>query len=232
MANPIILALDIPDLARALSLAKELRALVGCFKVGLELFTACGVPAVLETFAAEGLSVFADVKFSDIPNTVAAATNALTLHPLKFFDVHASCGQESMRAAAQKKRGAKLLAVTVLTSIPISECEIIFGSAPDRKVVDLARMALQAGADGIVCSPLELKILATIAELDKMIRVTPGVRPHWAEAGDQKRALSPKEAMELGANYLVIGRPITSPPQGMSPKEAAEKILAEIEGNQ
>ena len=222
--NPIIVALDLPSLDRSIALARELSPFVGCFKVGLELLTAEGVPRVLERFAAEKLPVFADVKFSDIPNTVAGATEAVTRYPIEFFDVHASCGRKSVEMAAQKKGKAKLLAVTVLTSIESQECETLFGSTPEKKVLELARMAQESGADGVVCSPWELGILSGL----ELIKVTPGIRPSWAAQQDQKRALSPKEALARGADYLVIGRPITKPGGGLSPRDAVQKILSEI----
>ncbi|MBI1862019.1 MAG: orotidine-5'-phosphate decarboxylase [Deltaproteobacteria bacterium] len=226
MHNPIILALDFPDLKRSLALARSLKTRVSCFKVGLELLTAEGVPQVLKAFAEEGLPVFADVKFSDIPNTISGATAALVRHPIRFFDVHASCGRESVQAAAQKKASAKLLVVTVLTSIDSAECSSLFGGGSLEKVGQWARMAEEAGADGVVCSPQELDLLSR--EGLQLTKVTPGVRPQWASMEDQKRAMTPKEAIEHGADYLVIGRPITNPPFGMEPVEAAQKILDEI----
>ncbi len=226
--NPIILALDTVDLDFALSTAESLADKVGCFKVGLELLTAHGVPKVLSAFEAKQFPVFADVKFSDIPNTSAAATDALTRYPINFFTVHASAGSESIRAAATKKRESKLLVVTVLTSIDTSECHRIFGDSPNERVVQFAKIALGAGADGIICSPHELRPLSQSPELLPLLKITPGVRPNWTQTNDQKRTMTPAEAIRHGANYLVIGRAILSPPDGMTPSEAIDKILTEI----
>lgn len=220
--NPIILALDTPTLDLAKRAAYDLADSVACFKIGLELFTAEGIPRVLEAF--KGLSVFADVKFSDIPNTVGAATQALTKYPVQFFDVHATCGTESIRAAAANKKSAKLLVVTVLTSISNTECQALFKDSAQNTVERFAQMALNAGADGIVCSPQELEFLAD----STLIKVVPGVRPAWALPNDQKRTLTPAQAIKLGADYLVMGRPILNPPNKLTPKEAARKILEEI----
>lgn len=224
--NPIIVALDTPDLDSALRIAQELHGSVGSFKIGLELFTSVGVPRVLEAF--RGLPLFADVKFSDIPNTVGAAARELNRYPVRFFDVHSSCGFEGIRAASLNKGNAKLLVVTVLTSMEPAQCQEIFGDTPENTVVRFAKTALAAGADGIVCSPRELNALSQHSELSDLLKVTPGIRPAWASQNDQKRSLTPLEAIRAGATHIVIGRPILHPPQGLRPKEAALKILEEI----
>lgn len=228
--NPIILALDTTDLAQAISTADSLRKFVGHFKVGLELLTAHGIPNVIRAFSEKQLPLFVDVKYSDIPNTIRRATRELSKARVSFFDVHANAGIESMRAAAQEKGGAKLLAVTVLTSIASDECLSIYAKEPGPKVLEFAKMAAKAGADGIVCSPQELQLLKGDFSLNSLLRVTPGVRPSWANANDQKRVMTPCEAIKHGAHYLVIGRPILQPPKGMTPIEAAQKILGEVEG--
>jgi orotidine-5'-phosphate decarboxylase len=148
---------------------------------------------------------------------------------VKMFNVHASCGLDSIKAAAENKGSSLLLVVTVLTSLSDTESERIFGAKPHDKVVQFAQDAKAAGADGVICSPQELELLSQIPDLKDILKVTPGVRPEWAEANDQKRILTPSQAMTLGATHLVIGRPISNPPRGIgSPIDAAKKILEEI----
>jgi orotidine-5'-phosphate decarboxylase len=145
------------------------------------------------------------------------------------FNVHASCGLDSIKAAADNKGSSLLLVVTVLTSISETESTQIFGAPPHEKVIQFARNAKEAGADGIICSAQELELLAQLPDLRDLLKVTPGIRPSWAEANDQKRILTPAQAMSLGATHLVIGRPITTPPRGIgTPVDAAKKILEEI----
>lgn len=226
----IIVALDVDSLDKATELVKQLSPYVGCFKVGLELLTAVGAPRVVKAIQDLGGEIFFDGKFHDIPNTIAGATKAVAQMGVKMFDIHASNGPAAIRAAAAHKGHAKLIAVTVLTSHDETGARSIFGNSHSDKVVQFAREAAAAGADGVVCSPLELKLLAPIPELAKFWKVTPGVRPAWAAANDQKRILTPAEAIRSGATHLVIGRPMTSPPSEIGgPVEAAKRILAEIE---
>ncbi len=225
----IIVALDVDTLEKAVPLVEALAPFVGCFKVGLELLTAEGAPQVVKRIHALGGQVFFDGKFDDIPNTVAGATKTVAALGVKIFDIHASCGLEAMRAAVMNKGKSLLLAVTVLTSLDDAASEHIFGALPSVKVLQFAIDAETAGADGVVCSPHELEILGRAERLQRLLRVTPGVRPAWAAANDQKRVMTPAEAVKKGATHLVIGRPILQPPREVgSPVEAAKRIADEI----
>lgn len=233
MSNPVYCALDTTDTAEAVRLARQLSGLVGGFKLGLEFHTAngaAGIRAVAET----GMPIFLDLKFHDIPNTVAGAIRAAVPLAPALTTLHAIGGAEMIKAAvdsaadAAAKHGVarpKILAVTVLTSMGQAELPTIGveGSVLDQ-VKRLAALAISAGADGIVCSPHEVDHLRTLLGPDALL-VIPGIRPAWAAANDQKRILTPREAMEKGASYLVIGRPITA---AADPAEAARKIMEEL----
>ncbi|MFH1451469.1 MAG: orotidine-5'-phosphate decarboxylase [bacterium] len=225
----IIVALDVDNLSRARVLVEILAPHVGCFKVGLELLTAVGAPKVVETVRSLGGQVFFDGKFDDIPNTVGEAAKAVAGMNVKMFNVHASAGVEAMMAAVANKGQSLVLAVTVLTSIEENNAYLIFGGPSKAKVLQLARDARIAGCDGIICSPQELELLGKQKELNGLLKITPGVRPEWAVIGDQKRVMTPAEAIKAGATALVIGRPITRPPAEIgSPVNAAMKIAEEI----
>jgi len=225
----LIVALDVTGLETVEKLIEELSPFVGYFKVGLELLIREGAPKIVQIIHRKGARVFLDGKFSDIPNTVARASEAAASLGVAFFDVHASCGVEAMRAAAENKGKSLLLIVTVLTSLLESETKHIFGQAPKAMVERFAKDALECGADGIICSPQELEILNTPA-FAKLLKCVPGVRPSWASLGDQKRVMTPAEAIKRGATHLIIGRPITSPPASIGGvKNAAQKILEEME---
>jgi orotidine-5'-phosphate decarboxylase len=228
--DKVLVALDVNSLAAAQSIVRELRPLIGCFKVGLELLTAVGAPQIVEVLKAEGASVFFDGKFNDIPNTVGQASRQVSSMGVKMFDVHASTGELALRAAAENKGSSLLLVVTVLTSFDEETSKSVFGESAGQKVPQFAQMAKNCGADGIVCSPQELTLLAQYPALTNLLKVTPGVRPSWAGSDDQKRSLTPGQAIKMGADYLVIGRPITKPPKEIgSPLEAAKRILSEID---
>jgi orotidine-5'-phosphate decarboxylase len=148
---------------------------------------------------------------------------------VKYFNVHASAGVEAIKAAAEEKGTAKLLVVTVLTSLDDAASQGIFGKTARDKVLDFAKEALDSGADGLICSSQELELLGPIPEFKNLLKVTPGIRPTWAQSDDQKRTMTPKEAIQAGATHLVIGRPISNPPRGLgSPIDAAKAILEEI----
>lgn len=207
----IIVALDVkrPDEAKAL--VDQLAAHVGGFKIGLEFATSTYASLVTQRndeasalallgslrrlYAAIGEQLFYDGKFADIPNTVAGAAAGLKPLAPKFFNVHASAGEAAIKAAAANKGSSLLLGVTVLTSIDADECRTIFGNLPGEKVVWFTQLLMGAGSDGIICSPQELRHLKGMAEIapqamagyDRLLKVTPGVRPTWAAAGDQKR---------------------------------------------
>lgn len=229
----IIIALDVDSGKKALSLVNEL-ASAEIFKVGLKLFTAEG-PALLQAIRDHGKRVFLDLKLHDIPNTVAGAVAMGIRHGVQMMTLHASGGQEMLaRAAETAAREAEktgfpqplLLGVTVLTSLKDSQLqEIGFHENAAGQVLKLARLALAAGMDGIVCSPQEIELLRREIGKNYLI-VTPGIRPKWAAAQDQKRIMTPSQAIAAGADYMVIGRPILQAP---SPQQAFEKIMNELE---
>jgi orotidine-5'-phosphate decarboxylase len=233
MHNPIIAALDVPTAERALELVEQLAPVVGGFKVGKELFVSAG-PEVVRRIRAADASVFLDLKFHDIPNTVAGAVAAATRLDVQMLTVHTSGGGEMLRAAEQAARETArqldrqpplVLGVTVLTSLDSHElAEIGMAANVGRQVERLATLATRAGLRGLVCSPLEIAGLRQLAPAEMQL-VTPGIRPIDAKKDDQKRTLSPKEALDAGANWLVIGRPIYA---AENPRVAAEKILASL----
>jgi orotidine-5'-phosphate decarboxylase len=230
----IIVALDVSTLKEAKNLVRTLAPHVGLFKVGLELLTAQGAPRAVKAVQSLGGEVFYDGKFNDIPNTTAGAVRAVIAMGVYMYNVHVSAGKKAIEAAIESK-GAHpsskpfLLGVTVLTSIDEEESVSIFGARPGAKVLQFAHMLKDVGADGIICSPQELEFLTKDRSLKEMIKVTPGVRPIWAAAGDQKRFMTPGEAIRAGADYVVIGRPITKPPAEIgAPANAAQLIAQEI----
>jgi len=232
----LILALDVETQREAEEFVDLLRGKVGAFKVGAELFAANG-PAVVQMIQDKGEKVFLDLKFHDIPNTVAKAVTQACKLGVFMLNLHASGGLEMMRAAtaaAQKasadSRGSRpyLLGVTVLTSLneAILKEELAIHRSLREQVVRLAEMARDAGLDGVVASPQEIHEIRAACGNGFLI-VTPGVRPTWAAAGDQKRIMTPKEAIQAGANYIVVGRPILASPD---PVAAVDQILEEIQG--
>ena len=225
VTNPIIVALDVPDQASALQLVEELGSSVSFFKIGLQLFTRCG-PGIVEAVKATGAKVFLDLKFHDIPNTVKHSVESACALGVDLLTIHLSGGGAMIRAAAEGVKGsAKVLGVTVLTSSNRDTLrEIGTDAAVEDQVLRLARLAVENGVTGLVASPLEVTLLRQVFR-DALTIVTPGVRPDWAAANDQQRTMTPKAAMQAGADFLVIGRPITGQP---SPREAAERILAEL----
>jgi len=224
--NPILCAIDTPDLTRAQSLIAATRGAVGGVKLGLEFFVAHGPQGIREAAAGQK-NLFLDLKLHDIPNTVAGAVkSALALDPL-LLTVHCGGGAGMMRAAAEARGNArtKLVGVTVLTSLDDNDLTAIGQSAPAAaQVKRLALLAQDSGLDGVVCSPQEVAMLRGVCRKD-FILVVPGIRPAGAAIGDQKRVQTPRDAIAAGADYLVIGRPITEAPD---PGAAARAILAEI----
>lgn len=228
--NPIIAALDVPTAEQALKLATEVAPSVGAFKIGSELFTAAG-PDIVKRVRDTGASVFLDLKFHDIPNTVSKSVASAVRLDVQMLTIHTSGGSEMMRAAeesAQKTalqsgRNAPLvLGVTVLTSHDSNTLsELGWPANVGHQVQRLAQLAAQSGLRGLVCSPLEIADLRQILP-HKVQLVTPGIRTGEEKSDDQKRTLTPKQAMDAGANWLVIGRPIYAAP---NPRAAADKIL-------
>jgi orotidine-5'-phosphate decarboxylase len=227
----LILALDVDNLARATGLIEALAPYVGYFKVGLELITAAGGPAVVHHVQRLGGQVFFDGKFHDIPNTMAAACRTVGSIGAKLFTVHASAGPAALIAAGENRGSAECFAVTVLTSFSEETAQHVYNQTPMNQVLKFAKDAVDAKLDGIVCSPAELEALGREEIFKDLKKITPGIRPSWHHGGDdQKRILTPAEAIRAGADYLVIGRPITNPPIGVgSPVDAVKKILAEIQ---
>ena len=233
--NPIIIPLDVPSLAPAVKLVEALAPWVGAFKVGLELYNAVGNGIFNELAAAAGsdVRIFYDAKFHDIPNTVAGAVRAAVRQRLWMINVHASGGSAMMRAAVEASMSAAgepplVIAVTELTSIDDNVLRDELGVCKGAldQVVALARLAQEAGCDGVVASPRETKAIREACGEDFLI-ITPGVRPVGASLDDQRRVMTPAQAIAEGANYLVIGRPITA---AADCPAAAAAILQEISG--
>lgn len=228
-SEKIIVALDRPSLAQAEELLKALSAKISYFKIGKELFTAAG-PESVRLVKKYGGKVFLDLKFHDIPNTVSGAVKSAIGLGVEMLNFHSSGGLKMMQAAVAAAKGVAphpiLLGVTVLTSIDGQTLrnELRVEHDPADQVLHLAQLCNQAGADGVVASPREIGIIRENLGRDFKI-VTPGIRPEWARTGDQKRVLTPREAIDAGADYLVIGRPVTA---AENPAEAAGKIIAEI----
>jgi orotidine-5'-phosphate decarboxylase len=228
----IYVGLDTPELARAQMLAETLRGAVGGLKLGKEFFTAHGPDGVRAAVGGEPL--FLDLKFHDIPNTVAGAVRAACHLRPAILNVHAAGGRAMMTAAGEAAREASedlghegpwVIAVTVLTSLDEEDLAEVGQPGPvTDQVVRLARLAQDSGLDGVVCSPREIAVLRDACGPDFKL-VVPGIRPSWSAVGDQKRVTTPAEALAAGADVLVIGRPITAAPD---PAEAAERIVAEI----
>jgi len=226
----IVVALDVNSLEKVEGLVKSLAPYVGCFKVGLQLATSVGGPQAVGLIHSLGGQVFYDGKFCDISNTVGSAAKEVADLGVLMFNVHASAGIEAVKAAVANKGNSLVLGVTVLTSIGWEECISIFGDNPEVKALQFAQMLAKAGADGIICSPLELGIIGKKPELADMLKVTPGIRPTWAVAGDQKRITTPAVAAKAGASHFVIGRPVTDPPPEIgTPVDAVKLIIDEIQ---
>ena len=230
----IFVALDLTDVAEARALARRLSGQVGGFKLGLEFFAANG-PDAVRAIVEMGVNVFLDLKFHDIPNTVAGAVRAASATGASILNVHASGGGAMMRAAANAAaEGADLhnvakpivAAVTVLTSMDEDDLVAVGQKTPPRdQVIRLARLTKDSGLDGVVCSPEESAEVRAACG-DNFIRIVPGIRPSWSATNDQKRFTTPKQALADGATHLVIGRPIT---QADDPVEAVFRIVGELE---
>lgn len=234
-AERLVLALDVDGSTEALAIVDELKDSVGMFKVGHQLFTACG-PDIVRAIISRGGRVFLDLKYHDIPNTVGKAAVEAVKLGVSIFNVHALGGFDMMKAAADAAGEAAekfnltppaVLAVTILTSMDEKSLkkELKVTRSLRREVAHLARLAWRAGICGVVASPQEIKMLRrTIRE--KFIILTPGVRPEWAARDDQKRIMTPGEAVRAGADYIVIGRPVL---KADDRKAAVLRILDEME---
>jgi len=223
--DKIVVALDVATKSEAMRLVERLREQISFFKIGLQLYTAEG-PEIVRAVTANGAKVFLDLKLHDIPNTVARAVESASELGVQMLTIHLTGGSEMIRAAvAARKKEMSILGVTVLTSSTQQTLdEIGIEEQLDRHVLRLGSLGVAAGIDGLVASPFETRFLRS--ELgDKIKIVVPGVRPNWSEPGDQKRFMTPREAIGAGADYLVIGRPIIA---HKDPREAVEKILEEL----
>jgi orotidine-5'-phosphate decarboxylase len=224
----IIVALDVSRIDTARKLVAGLQGQVSWYKIGLQLFTLAG-PALVKEVKQSGAKVFLDLKFHDIPNTVQHAVDAACSLGVEMLTVHLAGGSEMVRAAVTGRASSPtlLLGVTVLTSqTDDTLSEIGIKRTVTQQVIALAELAKEGGITGLIASPKEIRPLRERLGNSFTI-VTPGVRPSWSESGDQKRVMTPRDAVRLGADYLVIGRPITGAPD---PREALARIVAEICG--
>jgi orotidine-5'-phosphate decarboxylase len=232
--DKIILPLDVASYEEAMDLVNLLKDYVGMFKVGMQLFTGVG-PEVVKAIISLGGKIFLDLKYHDIPNTVAKASVSATEIGVDMFTIHVSGGREMMKRVVEEsseiadKKGLKkpvVLGITLLTSLDKEavQKELKMSGPTQEIVLNLASMAKECGLNGVVASPKEIESIKKRCGDDFLV-VTPGVRPSWAEVNDQKRVSTPKEALEAGADFLVIGRPIIAAPD---PVEAVKKILEEI----
>ncbi len=232
-AERLIVALDVDTKERAIALVERLKSDVRLFKVGSELFTSCG-PEIVAAVKSKGCGVFLDLKFHDIPNTVARAVTVATRLGVSIMNVHALGGYDMMNKAAWAAREEaerlkiekpKLIAVTILTSMDENSLKKTgVNDTMEKAVLRLTSLAKDAGLDGVVASPSEVRSIRRGAG-DNFVIIAPGVRPSWADANDQKRVATPKEAVLNGATYIVVGRPIT---EVSDPLEAARRILEDI----
>lgn len=233
-AERLIVALDVPGREEARHLVRILRPAGVRFKIGLELFTATG-PALVQELSEQGTGVFLDLKFHDIPNTAAGAARAAARLGVWMFNVHAAGGAEMMRrareaalegAAAAGRPRPLVVAVTVLTSLDARALrdEVGLCRDPAAQVAFWAERARAAGLDGVVCSPQEVAVVKAACGAE-FLAVTPGVRPAGAASGDQRRVATPAGAVAAGADYLVVGRPVTADPD---PPAAARRIVEEM----
>ncbi|RKU17444.1 orotidine-5'-phosphate decarboxylase [Candidatus Poribacteria bacterium] len=236
MRDRLIVALDTDDGEKIDALSGTLMDTVGWFKMGFQAFSTLGMEA-FPHFERNGHKVFVDLKFHDIPNTVARDVGMMTKRGAHMINMHASGGFEMMQAARESAENAAaensipmpiLLGVTVLTSIDEDGFQQNFGSERGltKQVVYLAQLAQEAGLSGVVASPLEIEPIRKACS-DDFVIVTPGIRPAWVSAGDQRRITTPAEAINRGANYIVVGRPII---EAEDPLAAAEMILEEMKG--
>jgi orotidine-5'-phosphate decarboxylase len=227
-SNPVFVALDTTDLNHARDLAQRLKPHVGGLKLGLEFFSAHG-PDGVRAFKAMGLPIFLDLKFHDIPNTVAGAVRAAASLGVDILNVHAAGGEAMLKAAREAAHGVnphiKVIAVTVLTSLSDDDLAKVGQRDPAQdQVLRLATLTRDCGLAGVVCSAHEIALLRKSMGPDFLL-VVPGIRPKGADVGDQQRVMGPKEARDLGASILVIGRPITG---ALDPAQAAREIAQSL----
>jgi orotidine-5'-phosphate decarboxylase len=233
-AERLILALDVPARARALELIHQTKGLVGYYKVGSQLFTAEG-PTLVREIVAQGGAVFLDLKFHDIPNTVAGAVVGAARLGVRMLTIHALGGEAMMRRAVEAVHdlcdgegltAPRLIAVTLLTSLDREDLKNIhLSGTPEEIVADLAELAYSCGMNGVVASARECPAIRARVTDPRFVLIVPGIRPADSSPQDQQRIVTPAHALRLGADYLVVGRPIV---ESSTPRQAAERILAEI----
>lgn len=233
--NKLIVALDVDTPAKARNLVSQLRGIAGMFKIGSQLFTAAG-PSLVREIVSSGERIFLDLKYHDIPNTVAQAGVEATRLGVSIFNIHASGGSEMMRRTADAVTECAVnegvarplvIAVTALTSAnAASLAEVGINEEPAKLVSQLALLAKESGMNGVVASPQEIAIVRSAVKSERFVVVTPGIRPAGADLFDQKRVTTPGEAMLAGADYIVVGRPILS---AEDPAAAARQIIGEME---
>jgi orotidine-5'-phosphate decarboxylase len=233
--NKLIVALDVDTPAKARNLVSQLRGIAGMFKIGSQLFTAAG-PSLVREIVSSGERIFLDLKYHDIPNTVAQAGVEATRLGVSIFNIHASGGSEMMRRTADAVTQCAVnegvarplvIAVTALTSAnAASLAEVGINEEPAKLVSQLALLAKESGMNGVVASPQEIAIVRSAVKSERFVVVTPGIRPAGADLFDQKRVTTPGEAMLAGADYIVVGRPILS---AEDPAAAARQIIGEME---
>lgn len=235
--DKLIIALDYPRAEEAYAMVRQVGELVNFFKVGMQLYYAEG-PAIVQNLKKMGVKIFLDLKLHDIPNTVAGAAEVAVHQGVDMFNLHLGGGRRMVEITLERIKEARkelrvaspppiILGVTVLTSLneTMLKEELGVDRSMEEQVLFLAQMGQAAGLDGVVASPKELALLRRSLDRDFLI-VTPGIRPCWAAVGEQERVLTPREAIDSGADYLVIGRPVT---KHSSPREALQKIIEEIE---
>jgi orotidine-5'-phosphate decarboxylase len=240
----IIVALDTSVYSDIITAIEEAYPYIGMYKVGLEAVTSIGLYNLLSLINHYDIKILLDLKLHDIPNTMAkAAANLANFKSIMGFTLHSSAGFNAMKAVASEQKDKLTLAVTILTSIGpddawIYGCDETIQSAGDfscgnitigNKVVMLANQAYDAGIRGIVCSARDLRNLTGVPFAKELIKVTPGIRPKWAPSNDQVRFATPSDAIKLGADMIVMGRPILQPPPGMTIQDAVESVIEEID---
>lgn len=230
--DKLIIALDVPDAPAAVAMARQVAPHVGLLKVGLELFTRCGPSIIADLKREHNLGIFLDLKFHDIPNTVANAVRSACSLGVELLTIHLGGGPEMVGAAVAAAQGTstRILGVTVLTSSDAATLNAVGVkvTAVEDQVLRLARIGLEQGVHGLVASPLEVSLLRQIFGKSFEI-ITPGIRPEGAEVGDQKRVMTPRQAIQAGASRLVVGRPITA---AADPAAAAKALHDSIAGVQ
>lgn len=233
------MALDVDELTEATAVAEELRGLGVTFKIGNQLGTYEGWQQAVAFARKYGAHIFCDTKFKDIPVTVEKSARAITRYQPDMFNIMADTSPTVLRAAVAGVDSAMqdyslpnrpiLLGVTVLTSFSDEETQAVYGATAAQKVMQFAEAVAEAGLDGLVCSGKEIAALRENPKTKHLLLVVPGIRPEWAASGDQTRVMTPREAVDAGADYLVIGRPITQPPTEVgSSRRAVELLLQEL----